>query len=98
MASPLACRHGCSGVVVDLEVLPYCVVVGCSGVEGFVPQGTWSGCGSVYLCQVVGGCVALQVAWWSALVGQLVHFRGRHGCPAARSPGWKGEGRDARPT
>jgi len=90
MASPLACCQGCSGVVVDLEVLPYCVVVGCSGVEGFVPQGTGSGCGSVFLCQVVRGCVALQGAWWPALVGQLVHFRGRHGCPAARGPGREG--------
>ena len=90
MASPLACRHGCSGVVVDLEVLPYCVGVGCSGVEGFVPQGAGSGCGSAFLCQVVRGCVALQVAWWPALVGQLVNFRGRRGCPAARGPGQKG--------
>ena len=87
MASPLACRHGCCGAVVNLQVVTNCLVVGCSGVEGFVPQGTWSGCGSVFLRQVVGGCVALQVVGWPPLVGQLVHFRGRHGCPAAPGPG-----------
>ena len=90
MASPLACRHGCCGAVVNLQVVTNCLVVGCSGVEGFVPQGTWSGCGSVFLRLVVGGCVVLRVVWWSVLVGQLVHFRGRHGCPAARGPGREG--------
>ena len=96
MASPLACRRGCSGAVVDVEVLSHCVVVGCSGVEVFVPQSTGSGCGSVFLCRVVEGCVVLQVGWWSALEGQLVHFRGRHGCPAPVRPGGSGR-RGARP-
>ena len=90
VTSPLACRHGCCGVVVNVHVFPYCMVAGGSGVEGFLPQGTWSGCGSVFLRQVVRGCVVLQVVWWSPLVGQLVHFRGRHGCPAAPGPGREG--------